>query len=714
MPCTPLPESNVVAPNAGTFPGSSGFSVALPSYNIPFVPSPVEDLTSIFNQISFILPPGTLKPKMEPNVIIDVYGAVNDLLQKFSPFLMLYKFFLPVLNLILCIIEVLCSLLNPFTLGGAISNLFRNCIPEFLSIFPAFAIPIMIISLLLLILSLIEYLITRIAGMIEVIIFNLNLLGKAAQRLDNDSIIGITKKIGDLLCSLQNLFVIFGVFTIIIQIIKAILSLGFRIPPCSSSGGNPSSCCTPDVCPGFIKDNSDIKGTGSFLYYNEVGIDSGLELPASFPPIISSIRSESWQFYDASLSTHQAFINITSPYDLTPSNTKVFFPGGTNYTTTTSPPSTPYVISFRFFYNPADFAFNPTDPKGPRYMKIANAIVQSPPTVGVSSYNNDYVAPFNGTLNLVGGVITEDNGAPVLDAHGRTTPLNTFIHQKPIGIPANGEVYYPNDGYLFSDVEYTFTINHEVLVGESLITLGCIPEVALNKDFINNTIGAQFNGNAAALANIVLPDVGGTQDAITNAITLYRQSVSIESTNAFQATVLGLLNNLQQQTNSSLAAVIPASYDQYTSSFSLSPVIQFITQPITVSVNINESSSQPLTNNLSPQVAESIAAQLNANISLGTISSFSYDGYQLFTAEILSDIPGNGTIKVSFNNNYISILSNPSDITQTPSVAVTELDYTFVYSPTISSSGSSSTDGGIPRRDSGDVSRDESNDSGAR
>src|SRR5271165_655851 len=526
MPCTPLPESNVVAPSGGTFPGSSGFAVTLPNYNIPFAPSPLEDLTSIFNQISFILPPGTLKPKMEPNVI-DVYGAVNSILEKFSPFLMLYKFFLPVLNLILCIIEVLCSLLNPFTLGAAISNLFRNCIPEFLSIFPAFAIPIMIISLLLLILALVEYLINRIAGIIEVIIANLNILGKAAPRLDNDSIIVIVQKIGDLLCSLQNLFVVFGVLTIILQIIKAILSLGFKIPPCDSSGGNPSPCCTPEYCPDFIKNNSDIThSTGSFLYYNEVGIDSGLTLPAFYPPIISSIRPESWQFYDPNLSQNQSFINIVRAYDLPAGVSKIFFPGGTNFVETTSPPSTPYVISFRFFYVPGDFSFNPTDPKGPRYMRVANAIVQSPPTIGVSSYNNNLVAPFTGTLNLVGGVITEDNGAPVFDSQGRTIPLNTFIHKNPIAIPSNASPTYPNDGYLFSDISYTFTINHEVLVGESLITLGCIPEVAANKNFINATIGAQFNGNVAKLATTTLPDVAGTQNDIINAITLYRQSVS--------------------------------------------------------------------------------------------------------------------------------------------------------------------------------------------
>ena len=712
MPCTPLNESNIIAPSAGTFPGSFGFAVNLPSFNIPFPAFPIADLTAIFDSLSFILPPGTLKPNLEPNVIIDPYGAINSLLEKFSPFLMLYKFFLPILNLILCIIEVLCSLINPFTLGGAISNLFRNCIPEFLAIFPAFALPIMIISLLLLILALIDYLITRIASIIDVILNNLEILGKAATRLDNDSIIGIVQKIGDLLCTLQNLFVIFGVLSVIIQIIEAILKLGFRIPPCDSSGGNSSVCCTPEYCPDFIKSNSDISyNTGSFLYYREVGLDSGLKLPANYPAIISSVRPESWQFYDASLPQNQAFVNIVKAYDLPSGVNKIFFPGGTNYTETTSPPSTPYVISFRFFYNPGLFDFNPTDPKGPRYMKIANAIVENPPTIGVSSSDNSFIAPFNGTLNLIGGVITEDDGTPVLDSQGRTTPLNAFIHQTAISIPAdssgNYDVIYPNDGYLFSNVSYTFTINHEVLVGESLITLGCIPEVAANKNFINNTIGAQFNLNVEKLANIVLPDLGAAQNAVINEINTYRQSVSVDSTNQFQTNINNILNTLQQQTNSAIASVIPASYDQYNSNFYLDTNIQFTTQPINVFVSINESSGQPLTNNLTSDVAMSIAEQISANITLGNISSFSYDGYQLFTASIISTTPGNGTIKVAFDNNYISILSNPSDITKTPSVSVKELTYTFVSSPPI-------TVGGAITRDDGDIARDNLSDDAGR
>lgn len=698
MPCRPLSESDF---NPPSIPGISGFSIPLPNLNIPFPSIDLPDLTDLFNALGMILPPGSLKPNFDPDFLNNIFSAINDILSKFMPFLMLYKFFLPILNLILCIIEVLCSLMNPFKLSRAIRRLFRQCIPEFLALFPFFALIIMIISLLLLILALIEYLINRIIQIILIIIANIRALGRATQRLENDGIIAIVKKIGNLLCFLQNLFVIFGVILLIIQIIKSILSLSFKIPPCDSSDGSDGGCCTPDVCPDFIKNNSDITtATGNFLYYNQVGIDSGLILPIGFPPIVSTIRQESWQFYDPNLSQRQAFINIRNAYDLPSGITKVFFPSGTSYNVTTSPSSTPYTINFRFFYDPA--TFNRTDPKGPRFIRIVNAIVQNPPSAGVSDYDGySIIGPFNGTLNLVGGVVTEDDGAVIMDAHNMPIPLNTFIH-----LPVNNSGIATNDGLLFENLTYTFTINHEVLVGASLITIGCIPEVAADRDFINTTIGAQFNLNGVQLGEIVnlLPDVTATQDCLANSINEFRQTISVESVNTFQTNVVNCLNALKDQTTVALTAAIAAGYDQYKSDFTVDPAIQFTTKPIKVSVSLKESSGQLMTAGIPQSAAAQLATHLSGNATLGTLGQFAYDGYNFFIADITSSIPGNGKVSIAFDNKFISILSNPSSIDEQPSVTVKELDYTFVESPAIGPAA--------PRRDDGDVARDGSDTAG--
>src|SRR5271166_792279 len=220
-PCQPLNENDFrpPAPPAGT----SGFAVQIPSIPIQFPPIALPDLTALFNSLSFILPSGALKPTLDTDVLNSEFSVFLTLLSQAMPFLMLYKFFLPVLNLILCIIEVLCAIPNPFKLPRALSRLFRVCLPEFFALFPFFALIIFIITLLLLILALIEYIIQRILNIIATIIQNINLLSSAVARLDNDSIIGITKKVGDLLCLLQDIFVIFGILLIMVDLIKGML-----------------------------------------------------------------------------------------------------------------------------------------------------------------------------------------------------------------------------------------------------------------------------------------------------------------------------------------------------------------------------------------------------------------------------------------------------------------------------------------------------------
>src|SRR5690606_21996850 len=128
------------------------------------------------------------------------FDGIMKLLDQFLPFLMLYKFFLPLLNLIICIIEVLCSIPNPFKLIRAMRRLFRTCIPQFLNLFPVFALIIMIISLLLLLLALIQYILAQILKFIEAILRNINALFVAFSDGDENSILAITQKLGSLLC----------------------------------------------------------------------------------------------------------------------------------------------------------------------------------------------------------------------------------------------------------------------------------------------------------------------------------------------------------------------------------------------------------------------------------------------------------------------------------------------------------------------------------
>lgn len=702
MPCNPIDSADVILPPLP--PGFGGLSVPqLPAFDIPFPTLPIEDLLALFNQLNMILPPGILKPHLSSNFSKNVLDAILSLLEKFMPFLMLYTFFMPILNMILCIIEVLCALNNPFKLIKALIRLFRVCIPEFLALFPYFALILMIISLLLLILALILYLIERIIDFIRQIIENIKMLAEAVSSADNDSVIAITIKLGDLLCIFQNLFVLLGVVLLIFEIIKRLLTLSFKLPPCDDDDGSDDGCCTPDVCPSFIKNNKEISSNGTLQYFNSVTQVAALTGS-------TVLRPASFQLYDAAAGEALAFNNITHAFDLPEGVVQVFFPEGETYSATTTTNRVPYTVDLFFFYDPT--IFGRTDSKGARFLRLIDCIVLAPPVDGVSNYNGTLIEPFNGTLSLAGGTAYEEDSVTLMkldpaDLRGAT--LETLIHFT--DIVGSSPVLTPFDGLTLSNISYTLKINHTILISKSLITLGCHPDVALNKNFMNRTIGARLNANADILRNITLPDVQGTQDCIVNAITTFRQSVSVESATTLQTTVTKCLTDLQDQTNKTLTDVINAGFDPFKSDFTLDPAIQFTTKPIIVSTILNEAGGNPIANNLPTSVGAELAQNLTASITLGDISEFTYDGVGAFTAQLTSLFAGNGIIQVAYNGEFISILNNPTDTTIAPSVTTKELLYTFVQSPALSVGVDG--DSGAVRRDEGDIARDGSDGQGS-
>lgn len=694
MPCAPISDSDVTLPDVS----NPGLAVPqLPQFNLDPLPNVMEDLLDLFQTLRLILPGGILRPQLNQGFDKNPLDAVMKLLQAFMPILMAYNFLMPILEMILCIIEVLCAINNPFKLVKALIRLFRVCIPDFLSLFPIFALILMIISLLLLILALILYLIQRILQFIEQIIRNIIFLADAVSSANADSIIAITIKLGDLLCIFQNLFVVLGVILLIIEVIKRLLELFFKLPPCDDGDNSDDGCCTTDVCPSFIKNNKEISAnTGTLQYlYNVI---------QTSPNGNTTLRAASFQFYDANAPVPLAFDNIAHAFDLPAGVSQVFFPEGETYTKKTTPARVPYTVDFRFFYDPA--VFGRTDLKGARFLQIKDCIVLAIPADGVLDFQNNLIAPFNGTLSLAGGTAFEDDGKTVMkvlstdDAHGT---LETVIFLPDVIGP--NPPLNPLDGLKYTGVSYTFKINHLILVSKTLITVGCHPDVGFNKNFINNTIGAQLNANADAFAAIAaaggaaggLPDVAATQDCVISAINKFRTNVSIESANEMQTTVIKCLTDLQDDTKKVISQIIDIGIDPFKSDFTVDPPIQFTTQPIVVSVSLNESQGNNITGQIPDDIAKTIADKLTSQLTLGTISPFVYDGESNFNANINSLIAGNGTIKVAYNGSFIMTLVNPADTTQTPSTSVKEVPYTFVQSPIFTP--------GV-RRDEGDVSRD--------
>lgn len=701
-PCSPSDVSfpTPTTPSGPPIPGV-GIPFALPFPNIsPFPAGFPEDLQDVFNTLQLLIPPGSIRPALHPNYGKDIYDGIMTLLDQFFPFLMLYKFFLPILNLIICIIEVLCALMNPFALIGAINRLFSQCIPAFLNLFPIFALVIMVISILLLLLSLIEYILNQVLKLVNDVLRNINALTKSFQDADANSVMAIALKLGSLLCVFQNLFVLLSVFTAIIDVIKEMLQLAFSIPPCQgSSTSNQNACCTPYTCPTIVQGDYT-NTTGTLQYLPQVELINN-----SFLGFSQTLRNESWQLFDNVQTQAQAFSNIYNAFDITGITPKpVFFPTDSNYTASTSPNQAAYTINLRLFYNPANWDRTGT----PRYIRFTNCIVLQVPSSNLINYNNSTTSVPNAVVSLAGGLGYEDDGSTVLTgfATDGVTPISSqatlgnFIHNAPVQTYSNS---LPNDGYTFSDATYTFQPNIEVLLSKQLVTLGCVPSVALNRTFVNTTLFGNVALQTTLLNDLVnspsFPNTNTAMQCLTTAVLDLRNNLTAAGAANFQTATTVCLNNLQNDTNSALATLIGIGFNACQSTLAISPTVQFTSSTIEVTVNLNENNGIALTQNIPASTASMIASQLTPYITFGEISSFVYDGYQSFVAQLSSTSPGSGEIMVAFDNQILCTNTVSTDPTVSPTHTLQTFAYEFIYTPGVVP--------GIPRRDAGDVSRDE-------
>ena len=123
MPCSAA-TSNVP-------PAPSPFS----PFGIPFSPlgNPIklpsgfpEDILDLLK--NFQLPGLPVVGVLDGNFEKDILDLIFKMLNYIYPLLAAYQFILPILRLIVCIIEVICAIPNPFAMIPAIINLFTNCL----------------------------------------------------------------------------------------------------------------------------------------------------------------------------------------------------------------------------------------------------------------------------------------------------------------------------------------------------------------------------------------------------------------------------------------------------------------------------------------------------------------------------------------------------------------------------------------------------------
>lgn len=694
-PCDPT-DLNLTEPVTPGIPGLGPVApIQIPFPDVALPEGFPENLLDLIEQFLALFPSNVFRPNLD-NFSKDVLDAIVSLLNQISPYLGLYKFFIALLNMIICIIGVFCALTNPFSFIRALRNLFRRCLPDFLNLFPWLALIAMIISLLLLLLAIIEYIIAQILRMIAEILRNIQILTDAVSRNDAEKTLAAIRKLASLICLIENLFAVLQAFGAIFDIIRALANVGIN-SVCESDDnlqGIDVGCCPQEVCPNFVSQNegSFPPGTlGRLVYHKELEQDvSGLGFPLVVPPI----REERYQFVD--VETGKEF-NMRDIIDEVPN--VVFFPAEREFVATSPLSQVPYSLSIRFFADATTLSlFNISGL--PRFLRINDMRIKREPYVGVLEYDDTLSStPDTGTVLPTGGLAFEDDGTtPVLDSNGAHASLETLITQAPdVGLPPN------DDGYTIDNVEFTTVINEEALLSYDLITGGCVlrtDRAVLNQALIGDVV--------PPIDLIDLPDISGSVDCLLAATRKFRDNLSTAGAADLQADTEACLNDLKDQTLTAHAQAVCAGFNQYGSTVEVDPDVQFINNVIVAKVSINDQAGTSLITNMPVESQEKIADKLDATVTLGSISDFTYDGYEdVFVANITSNKGGDGELKVTFDGETFNNLLGTDNLDDDVVIEENVTTYTFVTSGFGVDAGDAGA-GRLPgvRRDEGDVSRD--------
>lgn len=673
------------APNLGFGPMFAPFNVPFPDISIPEgIP---DDILGLLQDIYALIPGGKLVPNAD-DTFRNVLDAVASIMNQLGPYLSIYNFFQALLNMIMCIIDVLCSLTvrAPF----ALRRLFKRCLPDFLNLFPPFALIAMILALILLLLALIEYLIQLILAYVRDIIANLAILAEAAQFDSEQDVLAGVQKIASLLCLIEQAFALLIAFQAIFEIIQALAGMGNRFA-CFRGGSNDSGCCPDEYCPPFIAENENgLFGTmGRLIYHNTILQDTSGFGSFNLPPI----RESRWQFVDDQSGLEFTFGNI-----ITPINGNIYWPTPLEYNKDSSLKKVPYALDMRLFLNPETFGHNAVngDFSGARNFRIKDVVVSSQPYFGVLNYNNSTITGGNfgnnaGTLPLTGGLVYEDDGITPVFVNGRQASLDTFIVKSPVSFMPISE-----DGHEIVNISYNLRFNHDYLYSQQIITLGCMPEVAHEAD----TLNSQINVGSVIERIGSLPDFQGTLDCLNQSLNKFRDDVSIENAAIFEGEITGCLNDLKNQSQNTYKNSLIAGVSVSESDVELEPEIQFVDNVIKLKVTLKDPGGSIISFNVPGDIQSDISSMISVIPTLGNVSDFEFDGNNSFIADLISDKPGDGNLQVYFNGvSFNSIINRDSDELDT-AIEDRVFNYKFV--------GTSFTTAGEDnvkeRRDESDVS----------
>jgi len=169
---------NFIDPNSPVAAVLDGIlSAAGPNFSAPYDAGTQQHNIIAANNdalINFQMPAGaSFQGHQDPGVGRSIGASINNMLGLLAPAISAYALILPILGVIRGIIEVICALINPFAFIRAVKRLFKKWLPPFLSLFPAIAGIIIILSTIKAILAIIFYIMTEVIPAIQLIIDNI-------------------------------------------------------------------------------------------------------------------------------------------------------------------------------------------------------------------------------------------------------------------------------------------------------------------------------------------------------------------------------------------------------------------------------------------------------------------------------------------------------------------------------------------------------------
>ncbi len=670
--CDPISNNFNPGPIGPPLPGPPGFGLDISFPEIPLgLPEGIpEDILSWLSRLKFAIPGGGFLQDTLDGLTKKITSIISSVLGYLNVAVGWYLFILAIIELILCIIKVLCAMPKPWSVVKAVKRLIRKCMPIFISIcFPFFALLLLLMSLIAILIALIEYIISLIKRLIEQIKKNLAKLKKlyATGRIGQTAtVLAIISKLSNLICLFEAIFTFLGAISAILEIITSKWSKILR--GCSSKSG-PGGDDLDIVCAKFMSNPIEKVSEDLEIWKSRVQSDSGNatiwymnELYASFPLApaqLFKVRAEAIYLQNNALIEELKFKNIISE------NGFPFFPFDKVISKDIDYTLKPYTIDLYITKNPGDGY-------GLRKIQFTDVTVTyaildavtNASALGVQTLTrND-----NGYLILSGGAS--------VDGYGYTDHTIDELLRMPAGNAPSVTGY---DEYL--NIDYSLKINYEALAQYMLITFNCFPSVDAEQAFLEQTFAKAFN---FALPDfITVPDIDTAITGLTQCFSTFKSNVSPDTVDTFGTCMEDILNDLLSQANNTYCQMLALSLDKNNMPITIDPEMQFTGEAIKVSVAPTDQSGKTLLdiiggNTPSAECMASIASKFRGDASFGNISGFSYDGYGNFIADITSEEMGDGYLSVYYDDELIVVMIKPDDLNIQPTFDTTPISYSFI------------------------------------